>query len=52
VDTLRVHGSLYGRICRPLVLAASESLTIDTPEDWAEAERRLLGREAERAASR
>ncbi len=41
VETLRGHGSLYGPNCRPLVLAASESLTIDTPEDWVEAERRV-----------
>ena len=26
--------------CRPLVIPADESLSIDTPEDWAEAERR------------
>jgi CMP-N-acetylneuraminic acid synthetase len=39
--TLTETGSLYGHTCRPLVLPASESLTLDTPEDWAEAERRL-----------
>ena len=34
-------GNLYGdRVC-PFILPASESLTVDTPEDWAEAERRL-----------
>ena len=33
--------SLYGNDCRPLVVTADESLTIDTPDDWAEAERRL-----------
>ena len=39
--TLRDQGSLYGQDCRPMVIRASESLTIDDPEDWAEAERRL-----------
>lgn len=39
--TLRETGSLYGRECRPLVLPASESLTLDTESDWLEAERRL-----------
>lgn len=39
--TLRETGSLYGRVCRPLVLPAAESLTLDSEEDWIEAERRL-----------
>lgn len=39
--TLYETHSIYGRVCRPFVLPARESLTIDTPEDWAEAERRL-----------
>lgn len=39
--TLREHRSIYGVDCRPLVLPAAESLTIDTPDDWAEAERRI-----------
>lgn len=39
--TLRDTGSLYGRVCRPLVLPASESLTLDSEDDWREAERRL-----------
>jgi CMP-N,N'-diacetyllegionaminic acid synthase len=39
--TLRETQSIYGRDCRPLVLAAVDSITIDTPSDWAEAERRL-----------
>lgn len=33
--------SFYGSACVPLVLSASDSVTIDAPEDWAEAERRL-----------
>ena len=39
--TLAETHSIYGRVCRPLIVPAAESLTIDTPEDWAEAERRL-----------
>lgn len=39
--TLRDTRSIYGRDCRPLILPASESVTIDTPDDWDEAERRL-----------
>lgn len=42
--TLIEQGNLYGRDCRPLVIPADESLTIDTPEDWAEAERRIAAR--------
>ena len=34
------HG-IYGRDCRPLLLSAAESMSIDTQNDWAEAERRL-----------
>ncbi len=41
--TLLGQRSLYGADCRPLVIPASESVTIDTPDDWAEAERRLTG---------
>jgi len=33
--------SLYGTDCRPLLVAPEHSLSIDTPQDWAEAERRL-----------
>lgn len=39
--TLADQRSIYGRDCRPMVVPADESLTIDTPADWAEAERRL-----------
>jgi len=41
--TLRETHSIYGRDCRPLVVPARESLTIDSPQDWEEAERRLAG---------
>jgi len=40
-QTLLGQQSIYGRDCRPMVVPASESLTIDGPEDWAEAERRM-----------
>ena len=39
--TLRESKSIYGGDCRPLVVPARESITIDTPDDWQEAERRL-----------
>jgi CMP-N,N'-diacetyllegionaminic acid synthase len=45
---LEMH-SIYGRDCRPLVLSARDSMTIDTPDDWNEAEQRL--RVAGRAAN-
>ncbi len=38
---LRETGSLYGRVCRPLIVPDSESLTLDSEDDWTEAERRL-----------
>jgi CMP-N,N'-diacetyllegionaminic acid synthase len=40
-DTLERHESIYGSDCRPLVISAAESLSIDTPDDWAMAERAL-----------
>jgi len=39
--TLLEQQSIYGDDCRPMVVPASESLTIDGPDDWAEAERRM-----------
>lgn len=41
--TLRATRGIYGHDCRPLIVPASESLTIDTADDWHEAERRLGG---------
>jgi CMP-N-acetylneuraminic acid synthetase len=41
--TLRETRSIYGGRCHPLVVAAHESITIDTPDDWEAAERRLAG---------
>lgn len=44
--TLTERGSIYGRRCRPLVVPATESLTIDTQADWEEAERRVTALQA------
>lgn len=43
-DTIERFGNIYGEKCRPLVIDAKDSLSIDTPEDWAEAERILAAR--------
>jgi CMP-N-acetylneuraminic acid synthetase len=43
-DTLERFGSIYGADCRPLVIPGAESLSIDTPGDWDQAER-LLARD-------
>jgi CMP-N-acetylneuraminic acid synthetase len=45
-DTIDRHGSIYGEDCRPLVIDAAESLSIDTPQDWEAATRVLAAREA------
>ena len=37
--TLTRHGNIYGEHCEPMIVPAAESITIDTPEDWATAER-------------
>lgn len=42
--TIERFGSIYGDACRPLLVDARDSLSIDSPDDWAEAERRLAGR--------
>lgn len=39
--TLERFGSIYGEDCRPLWLDPADSLSIDSPADWAEAERIL-----------
>lgn len=41
--TLMEHDSIYGDECRALIIPSEESVTVDTPEDWAVAERRLAG---------
>jgi CMP-N,N'-diacetyllegionaminic acid synthase len=40
-STLDRFGNIYGDDCRPLILDVSESLSIDSPADWEEAERVL-----------
>jgi CMP-N,N'-diacetyllegionaminic acid synthase len=40
-DTIERCGDIYGQRCVPLLIDARDSLSIDSPEDWAEAERRL-----------
>jgi CMP-N-acetylneuraminic acid synthetase len=42
--TIETWGNIYGERCQPLILDAADSLSIDTPADWAEAERRLAAR--------
>jgi CMP-N-acetylneuraminic acid synthetase len=39
--TIEQFGTFYGGCCQPLVIDADASLSIDTPGDWAEADRRL-----------
>lgn len=40
-SVIREQRSFYGARCVPYVLSPGESMNIDTPDDWAEAERRL-----------
>ena len=42
--TVERFGNIYGERCRPLMVDAADSLSIDSPADWAEAERRLAER--------
>lgn len=42
-DAFARDGSIYGQDCRPLFIDPAESLSLDTPDDWAQAERRLAG---------
>jgi CMP-N-acetylneuraminic acid synthetase len=37
-------GSIYGEDCRPLLLDAADSLSIDSPSDWEAAERILMSK--------
>jgi CMP-N,N'-diacetyllegionaminic acid synthase len=39
--TLRKYRSIYGPLCRPLIVDPQCSVNLDTEEDWREAERRL-----------
>ena len=43
-STIEKSGGIYGEDCRPLVIDRSDSLSIDSPADWDEAER-LLSRQ-------
>ena len=43
-DTIDRSGTIYGERCHPLIVSAADSLSIDSAEDWAEAERRLAHR--------
>jgi CMP-N,N'-diacetyllegionaminic acid synthase len=42
--TIDRFGNIYGDDCRPLVIDAAQSLSIDSPEDWDAAERLLAKR--------
>jgi CMP-N,N'-diacetyllegionaminic acid synthase len=42
--TIERFGDIYGEDCRPLLIDAHESLSIDSPADWDAAERLLAGR--------
>lgn len=39
--SVAIGGSIYGQRCLPLLLSSDESITLDTLDDWAAAERRL-----------
>jgi len=43
-STVEKSGGIYGGDCRPLLIDPSDSLSIDSPADWDEAER-LLSRQ-------
>jgi CMP-N,N'-diacetyllegionaminic acid synthase len=41
-STVMEMGSLYGEVCLPLLIPPSDSLSIDTEEDWRQAEKQIL----------
>jgi CMP-N-acetylneuraminic acid synthetase len=43
-DVLMIDGSIYGSRCLPLAIDPSQSITLDTPTDWAAAEALLAAR--------
>jgi CMP-N,N'-diacetyllegionaminic acid synthase len=43
-STIEKSGGIYGDDCRPLLIDACDSLSIDSPADWDEAERLLARR--------
>jgi CMP-N,N'-diacetyllegionaminic acid synthase len=49
--TVRDFDHIYGVECRPMIINDEQSLSIDTPQDWSEAERRLKAIENARLAS-
>lgn len=51
-DTIDRFGNIYGERCIPLLIDAADSLSIDSPEDWAAAQRMLAAREAGGQVSR
>jgi CMP-N-acetylneuraminic acid synthetase len=42
--TIEKTGGIYGEDCRPLLIDSRDSLSIDSPADWDEAERLLARR--------
>lgn len=42
--TVKTYGSLYGQVGRPLIIPAHETCSLDTPDDWDQAEARLRAR--------
>jgi CMP-N,N'-diacetyllegionaminic acid synthase len=44
IATIEQQRSLYGALCKPMILTPEESLSIDTLEDWNLAEARLSSR--------
>jgi CMP-N-acetylneuraminic acid synthetase len=48
-STLERFGNIYGDNCRPLVIDPRDSLSIDSPDDWRNAERILTQREQEQS---
>jgi len=43
-STIEKSCGIYGEDCRPLIIDPSDSLSIDSPADWDEAERLLARR--------
>jgi len=50
--TIERFDSIYGDDCRPLIIDAAHSLSIDSPADWDAAERMLAARSTELRAGR
>ncbi len=39
--TVVVHGNIYGSVSHGLIIPSEETVSLDTPDDWLDAERRL-----------